>query len=134
MILIATIILVIIIIIDPDSITRLVSTIKDVFTNNIARLNTLLQDSINEFARLMLQEQLIGDTVARKPNYTTIVNNFLAKLAFMTKKEVIEQHCGKFLKVLHNVGEQGASEFMKKQLTDAVKTKLNIDLHLDNYT
>ncbi len=134
MILIATIILVIIIIIAPDSITRLVSTIKDVFTNNIANLNTLLQDSINEFAREMLQEQLIGDAVARKPNYTTIVNNFLAKLAFMTEKEVIEQHCGKFLKVLHNIGEQGASKNMKNQLTDAVKTRLNIELHLDNYT
>ena len=110
----------------------IVKCVKDVFTNNIARLNTLLQDSINEFAREMLQEQLISDSVARNPNYKTIVDNFLSKLSFMTEKEEIEQHCGKFLKVLQNVGEQGASKNMKKQLTDAAKTKLNIDLHLDN--
>ena len=108
--------------------------IKDVFTKNTARLFSLLQDSIEVFARELLQEQLINDSVARNPNYKTTVDNFLAKLSFMTDKEEIEQHCGKFLKVLQNVGEQGASKNMKKQLTDAVKTKLNIDLHLDNYT
>ncbi len=88
---------------------------------NTARLCTLLQDSIDEFARLMLQEQLINDAVTRKPQYKTIIDNFLAKLEFMVDKRKIEQHCGKFLKVLHNIGEQGASEFMKKQITDAVK-------------
>ncbi len=106
------------------------STIKDVFTNNIANLNSLLQDNIDEFAREMVQEQLIARAVSRNPTYTTIVDNFLAKFAFMTEKEEIEQHCGKFLKVLQNVGEQGASKYMKKRLTDAAKTTLNTDLHL----
>ncbi len=110
------------------------TTIKDVFRMNIARLRSLLQDNIEVFAEEMLQEQLISDAVTRDPKNKTIVDNFLAKLAFMTEKEEIEQHCGKFLKVLQNVGEQGASKYMKKQLIDAVKTRLNIDLHLDNYT
>ncbi len=123
------IIIIIIIIIDPDSITSLVTTIKDVFTNNIARLTTLLQDSIEDFATEMLQEQLIARAVSRNPNYKTIVDNFLAKLSFM-KKEEIEQHCGKFLKVLHTIGEQRASNYMKKKLTDTVKTELNIDMML----
>ncbi len=100
------------------------------FTNNIARLTTLLQDSIDEFAREMLQEQLIARAVSRNPNYKTIVDNFLAKLSFMMKKEKIEQHCGKFLKVLHTIGEQEASEYMKEQLTDTVKTELKIDMML----
>ncbi len=124
------IIIIIIIIIDPDSITSLVTTIKDVFTNNTARLTKLLQDNIDEFAREMLQEQLIASAVSRNPNYKTIVDNFLAKLSFMMKKEEIEQHCGKFLKVLHTIGEQGASNYMKKKLTDTVKTELKIDMML----
>ena len=101
------------------------------FTRNTARLTTLLRDSIDEFAREMLQEQLIGDAVFRNPNYTTIVNNFLSTLLFMTEQRLIEQQCSKFLKVLHNIGGLHPTEFIKKQLTDTVKTRLNIDLHLD---
>ena len=103
------------------------------FTNNTARLSSLLQDSIDEFVKEMLQEQLISRGVSRSQTYTAIIDNFLAKLDFMTDKRNIEQHYGKFLKVLHNIGEQGASEYMKKQLVDAVKaSRLNIDLQLDN--
>ncbi len=110
------------------------STINDVFTNNIATLNTLLQGNINDFSLKMVQEQLIARAmISHNPTYTTVSGNFLAKLAFMTEKEEIEQHCGKFLKVLHKIGEQGASIFMKKQLVDAVKGRLNIDMNLDNY-
>ena len=82
------------------------------------------------FAREMLQEQLISDAVFRNPNYTTIVNNFLSALLFMAEQRLIEQHCSKFLKVLHNIGGPHPSESMKNQLTDTVKTRLNIDLHL----
>ena len=121
------------IIIDPDTITSIVSVIKDVFTNNASRLSTLLQNSIDEFAKEMLQEQLIGRGVSRNPTYTTIIDNFLAKLAFMTDKKKIEQHCGKFLKVLHNIGEQEASDYMKKLLVVSVRARiLNVDLHLDD--
>ncbi len=105
------------------------------FTNNTARLCSLLQDSIDEFVKEMLQEQLISRGVSRSQTYTAIIDNFLAKLAFMTDKRNIEQHYGKFLKVLHNIGEQGASEYMKKQLVDAVTVRahrLNINLHLDD--
>ncbi len=109
------------------------STINDVFSNNIARLHSLLEGSIDDFTREMVQEQLIVRAVSLNPTYTTVINNFLAKLAFMTEKRKIEQHCGKFLKVLHNIGEQDASESMKKQLVDAVKGRLNIDMNLDNY-
>ena len=108
------------------------STIKDVFTKNVARLNSLLQDNIDEFARAMLQEGLIAHAVARNPIYTTIIDNFLARLAFVTELEEIEQGCVKFLKVLHNIGEQTGNKYMKKQLVDAVKQELNIDMHLDN--
>ena len=129
--LLIVVVIIIIIIIDPDSITRLVSIIKDVFTKNTANLYSLLQDSIGAFARAMLQEQLISDAVSHNPNYKSVADNFLAKLNFKTEKRKIEQHCEKFLKVLHNIGEQDASEYMKNQLTDTVKTRLNIDLHLD---
>ncbi len=122
--------LLLLIIIDPDSITSLVTTIKDVFNNNIARLTTLLQDSIDEFAREMLQEQLIASAVSRNPKYTTIIDNFLSTLPFLTDQKLIEQHCSKFLKVLHNIGGLYPSESMKKQLTDSVKTKLKIDMML----
>ena len=108
------------------------STVKGVFTNNVARLNSLLQDNIEEFAREMLQESLIVPAVTRNPKCTTIIDHFLAKLAFVTELEEIEQGCVKFLKVLHNIGEQTASKYMKKQLVDAVKQELNIDMHLDN--
>ncbi len=51
----------------------------------------------------------------------------------MTDKKKIEQHCGKFLKVLHNIGEQEASDYMKKLLVDSVRARiLNVDLHLDD--
>ncbi len=126
-------ILVLIIDLDPHTIAKLVSIIKDVFTNNIAKLSTLLQNSIEVFVTEMLQEQLIARVVSRNPKYTTVIDNFLAKLAFITKKEAIEQHCSKFLKVLHSIGEQEASKNMKQQLTNTVKTKLNIDLYLDKY-
>ncbi len=121
------------IIIDPDTITSIVSVIKDVFTNNASKLRTLLQNGIDEFAQEMLKEQLIGRGVSRNPTYKTIIDNFLAKLAFMTDKKKIEQHCGKFLKVLHNIGEQEASDYMKKLLVDSVRARiLNVDLHLDD--
>ncbi len=129
---VVVIIITIIIIIDPDSITSLVSIIKDVFNNNIADLNTLLQNNINEFARGMLQEQLIAPVVSRDPNYKSVSDNFLSMLAFMAEQRLIEQHCSKFLKVLHNIGGHYPSESMRKQLTDTVKTRLNIDLHLDS--
>ncbi len=121
------------IIIDPDTITSIVSVIKDVFSNNVTSLSTLLQNSIDEFAKEMLQEQLIDHGVSRNPTYTTIIDNFLAKLAFLTEKKKIEQHCGKFLKVLHNIGEQEASDYMKKLLVVSVRARiLNVDLHLDD--
>ncbi len=105
--------------------------IKDVFTKNTARLFSLLQDSIEVFARELLQEQLISDAVSRNPNYKSVSDNFLSTLSFMTEQRLIEQHCSKFLKVLHNIGGPIPSESMKNQLTDTVKTRLNIDLHLD---
>ena len=110
------------------------STIRDVFNNNVARLNSLLQseDIIKKFAMELLQEQLISDAVSRNPEYRTVVDNFLSTLLFMTERSQIEQQCSKFLKVLHNIGGQFPSEYMKKQLVDAAKTRLKIDLHLDN--
>ncbi len=103
------------------------------FTNNTARLSSLLQDSIDEFVKEMLQEQLISRGVSRRQTYTAIVDNFLAKLDFMKGKRKIEQHYEKFLNVLHNIGEHDASEYMKEQLVDAVRaSRLNIDLQLDN--
>ena len=107
------------------------STIREVFTQNVSRLNLLLQDNIEDFAREMLQEQLIARDVSRNPKYTTVIGNFLAKLPFMNEKEEIEHHCSKFLKVLKNIGEQKAYESMKEKLVSAVKQKLTIDLHLD---
>ncbi len=98
---------------------------------NVSRLNSLLQDCIDAFAREMLQEQLISHTVSRNPNYTMIIDNCLASLSFMTQVQ-IEQQCSKFLKVLHTIGGQNPSEYMKKQLVDNIKTRLNIDLHLDH--
>ncbi len=120
-----TIIILVIIIIGPDSITSLVTVIKDVFNNNIARLHSLLQDTIEVFARELLQEQLISDAVSRNPNYKSVSDNFLSALSFMTEQRLIEQHCSKFLKVLHNIGGPIPSESMKNQLTDTVKTRLN---------
>ena len=106
------------------------STIKDVFNNNVARLNLLLQDNIREFARQMLQEGLIAPAVIRNPKYTTIIDNFLASLLFMTEQKDVEQHCSKFLKVLYEIGGQFPGDLMKKQLVDTAKTRLSIDLHL----
>ncbi len=99
---------------------------------NVSRLNSLLQDCIDDFAREMLQEQLINHAVSRNPNYTKFIDNFLASLSFMTKQVQIEQQCSKFLKVLRTIGGQNPSEYMKKQLIDNIRTKLNIDLHLDH--
>ena len=110
------------------------STIRDVFNNNVSRLSKLLlsKDIIKKFAMELLQEQLISDAVSRNAEYRTVVDNFLSILLFMTERSQIEQQCSKFLKVLYNVGGQFPSEYMKKQLVDTAKTKLNIDLHLDN--
>ncbi len=100
---------------------------------NVSRLNFLLQDYIiDDFAREMLQEQLITDAVSRNPNCTKIIDNFLASLSFMTKQVQIEQQCLKFLKVLHTIGGKHPSDYMKEQLVDNIKTRLNIDLHLDH--
>ena len=107
------------------------ATIKDVFTENISDLNSLLEDSIEDFAREMLQKELISRAVSRKPNYTKVFHNFLAKFPFSTEQKEIEKMCLHFLEVLDNIGEQRASKAMKKKLVDKVKTKLNIDLHLD---
>ncbi len=95
---------------------------------NIAKLTTLLQDSIKVFASELLQEQLISDAVSRDPNYKSVADNFLSTLAFMTEQRLIEQQCSKFLKVLHNIGGSYTSEAMRKQLIDTVRTRLNIDL------
>ncbi len=102
------------------------------FTDNVNKLTALLQYSIDKFATEMLQEQLIAPAVSHNPRYTTIVNNFLAKLAFMKGKRKIEQHCEKFLKVLHKIDEHDASEYMKEQLVDAVRSRLIIDLQLED--
>ena len=126
----------IIIIIDPaDSIARLVSTIKDVFTAHVAKLSSLLKPTIREIATEMDQEGLISQAVARDPNvlYTTIIDQFLAGLGFKEQRK-IEEQCLKFFNILHNIGGpvQGASEVMKDKLIKEVKTKLNIDLNLES--
>ena len=108
------------------------STIKDVFNSNVARLNSSLQDIIDAFAREMLQEGLIPDAVSRSHEYTTIINSFLSKLPFITEQREIEQKCIKFLKVLRTTGGIESSEYMKNQLVDTVKAKLSIELHLDH--
>ena len=120
------------ILIDPDTIRILVSTIKEVFNNNVARLNSLLRNSIEIFALTMLQEGLIPHAVSHSHEYTTIIDSFLSSFEFITEQQQIEQVCLKFLEVLHTTGGKGPSEHMKKQLADAVKAKLSIDLHLDH--
>ena len=107
------------------------ATIEDVFTDNVSHLNSLLEDSIEDFAREMLQNRLISRAVSRNPNYTTVIRNFLAKFPFSTEKKEIEELCLNFVNVLRNIGEHQASEKMKKQLINKVKMMLNIDLHLD---
>ena len=107
------------------------STIKEVFTENVNRLNSLLQHSIEDFAREMLENGLIPNAVSRDPKYTIVIDSFLASFCFITEKKEIERQCLNFLKVLDNIGVKKPSEYMKKQLVDKVKQKLNIDLHLD---
>ena len=114
--------------------------LNSVLNNNVDRLNLLLQkscvnnvDNIEDFARKMLQEQLIPHAVSCSREYTIIINQFLALFEFMTEQQQIEEQCLKFLEVLHNIGGEYPSEFIKKQLVNSVKTELNIDLHLDHY-
>ena len=107
------------------------STIKNVFNANVSNLNELLQGNVEEFAKQMLQEDLIRPAVAHNSKDTTIIiDNCLARMPFLTSQQIIEEHCGKFLQVLNNIGEQQASEHIKKQLIDKVEEKLNINFNL----
>ena len=125
--------IIILFIIDPDSITRIVSTIKNVFTGHEAKLTSLLKPTICEFATEMHQEGLISQAVARDPNvlYTTIIDQFMAVLDFKTEQGEIEEQCLKCLKVLGNIGNKGVSEIIKARLIKEVKTELKIDLNLE---
>ena len=121
------------ILIDPDTIRSLVSTIKEVFNSNVARLDSLLRNSMEIFALKMLQEQLIPHAVSRSRQYTTIIDSFLSSFEFITEQREIEQKCIKFLKVLRTTGGIESSEYMKNQLVDTVrKAELSIELHLDH--
>ena len=122
----------VLIILDPDAVKSLATTIKEVFTSHVADLSELLQPVIREFATQMLQEGLISDTLARNPNvlYTTIIGQFMAGLPFKTEQQQIEQSCLKCLKVLSNCGFKDASEVLRNHLVKEVRTRLNIDLNL----
>ena len=80
----------------------------------------------------MHQANLISRPVARNPSYHTIVDQFMAALGSHSEQNKIEQQCLTFFQILYDIGGplKNASETMKKELVQNVKSMLNIDLNL----
>ena len=119
-------------IIDSGS-KRLATAIRDFFTTYEARLSSLLEGgTISKFATEMHQANLISRPVARNPSYHAIVDQFMASLEFHREQSEIEQQCSTFFQTLYGIGGplKNASETMRKELVQNVKSRLNIDLNL----
>ncbi len=117
-------------IIDSGS-KRLATAIRDFFTTYEARLSSLLEGgTISKFATEMHQANLICRPV--DPSYHTIVDKFMIALQFLREQREIEQQCSTFFQTLYGIGGplKNASETMRKELVQNVKSRLNIDLNL----
>ncbi len=93
-------------------------------------MNSLMnQPTVGEFATKMHSAKLIGQAVARNnPSYHTIVDQFMAGLAFLTKPSQIEEQCLKFFTILCDIGGplEHASEAIKADVAKEVKKKVKI--------
>ncbi len=73
---------------------------------------------MKEFANRMFQADLISDSVAKAPEYQSIVREFLAGLEFCTDKREIREEVNKLLGVLEDIGGpfKKASSVLRRDL------------------
>ena len=64
--------------------------------------------TLEHFARLLLQVNIIPQSIADSPTYKDIINNFKATLPFLKTVEDIRKHCQKFIGSVEKVGGDGA--------------------------
>ncbi len=118
-------------IIDSGS-KRLATAIRDCLTAYEASLSSLLVGgTISKFATEMHQANLISRSVAGNPSYHAIVDQFMAALQLHSELSEIEQQCSTFFQILYDIGGplKNASETMKKELVQNVKSRMIIDLN-----
>ena len=99
---------------------------------NHASLSTLFEDSIKEVSESMLSAGIISRIKMKEPSSDSIINSFNAGLNFKTTVQEIENHCVKFLTVVHDFGGpfSDAALSIQTQIIDVISNNLNIQLNL----
>ena len=64
--------------------------------------------TLEHFARLLLQANIVPESIADSPTYKDIIKSFKATLPFLKAVEDIEKHCQKFIASVEKVGGDGA--------------------------
>ena len=97
-------------VLSDEDLELLRTAITDVVRDNDANLYQLVipHKTLEHFARLLLQANIIPQSIADSPTYKDIINSFKATLPFLKTVEDIEKHCQKFIASVEKVGGDGA--------------------------
>ena len=107
---------------------KLKEEIKNVVTENYAKLTAFPKDNLPTLAAKLYELKIIGGPVKNDPTYNSIIGEFECGLMFISSFIEIKKHCQSFLSGLRFVGGglANAAETLKQSWNATIQRKWGV--------
>ena len=89
--------------------------VNDSIKSRHTKLHDALQDSMEIFARYLLETSIIDDVATKSQDFELIMSQFVSRMSFIHSTSELQEHCRLFISVLDKLG--GAAKTIASELT-----------------
>ena len=89
--------------------------VADSIKSKFTKLHNALQDSMEIFARHLLETGITDDIATKNQDYELIMSQFVSRMSFIHNTSELQEHCRLFISVLDKLG--GATKTIANELT-----------------